>query len=80
MELETLTEFFRWMTIIGGGLVLWSALWIVAQPKLTFRIHSRFFAVNREQFNAAIYVMYGVFKVLVLVFCLLPYIALSIMG
>jgi hypothetical protein len=45
-----------------------------------YRMHSRWYAVPREAFNVAIYCFVGLYKILILVFCLIPYLALLIAG
>ena len=45
-----------------------------------YRMHSKWFPMSREAFNVVVYSFIGVFKILVLVFNLVPYIALLIMG
>ena len=55
MELQTLTAFFMWCTIINGGLlVLWTAFCMFA-PDLVYRTQTTFFPLPRETFNVLIY-------------------------
>jgi hypothetical protein len=80
MDMTTLTPFFMWCTILNVGLLIsWALVWL-AVPDLVYRIHSRWFAISREQFEWAFYCFMGVFKVFFIVFCLVPYLALLIIG
>jgi Family of unknown function (DUF6868) len=80
MDIQTLTTFFMWMTIINGGLfVYWAAICAFA-PDWLYRMQSRWFRVPRESFDVAIYAFLGVFKIVFIVFNLAPYLALSIVG
>ena len=45
-----------------------------------YGIHSRLFSVSRETFNTAIYGFIGFYKVTIMVFNLIPYIALLIVA
>jgi hypothetical protein len=78
MDIQTLTAFFMWCTIINAGiLVLWSVFFVFA-PDFVYRIQSKWFPIPRETFNVAIYSFLGLFKVVFIVFNLVPYVALLI--
>ena len=80
MDLQTLTTFFMWCTIINGGLlILWTAL-TASAPDLVHRTQSKWFPLPRETFNVVIYSFLGLFKIFFLVFNLVPYVALLIIG
>ncbi len=78
MDIQTLTAFFMWCTIINAGiLVLWSVFFVFA-PDFVYRIQSKWFPIPRETFNVAIYSFLGLFKVVFIVFNLVPYVVLLI--
>lgn len=80
MDLQTLTTFFMWCTIINGGiLILWTTFSLLA-PNLVYRTQSTFFPIPRETFTVIIYSFIGFFKIVFLVFNLAPYVALLIVG
>ena len=80
MDVQTLTTFFMWCTIINGGiLILWTAFSVFA-PDLVYRTQSKWFPIPRETFNVVIYSFLGLFKVFFLVFNVVPYVALLIIG
>ncbi len=80
MDIQTLTSFFMWMTIINGGLFVYWAAWCLFAPDFVYRMQSRWFPISRETYDVAIYGFLGVFKMLFIVFNLVPYLALSIVG
>ncbi|MES9961614.1 MAG: DUF6868 family protein [Sedimenticola sp.] len=80
MDVQTLTSFFMWCTIIDGGLLLFWSLALMVMPDLVYRTQSRWFPIPRETFNVVIYGFLGLFKVFFLVFNLVPYLALLIVG
>ena len=80
MDTQTLTTFFMWCTIINGGLILWTAVWSMLAPDLIYRMQSKWFPIPRETFDVVIYSYIGLFKILFLVFNLVPYVALLIIG
>ena len=78
MILEQLSEFFKWMTIINIGLLLFSTFAVVAFKSLMVNIHTRMFGVSEAQLSVAVYAYLGMFKVLIIVFNIVPYFALLI--
>ena len=79
MDIQMLTEFFKWCSIINIGLLIFSFFMIVTLKDFVYKTHSKWFPMSRERFNFAIYVIFGIYKILVFAFNLVPYIALSIM-
>lgn len=53
---------------------------LILAPDLMYRTQSKFFPISRETFNVAIYSFLGLFKIFFLLFNLVPYLALLIMG
>ena len=76
MNIEQLSEFFKWMTIINIGLLLFSTFATVVLKSLMVNIHTRMFDVSETQMSVAIYAYLGMFKVLIIVFNIVPYCAL----
>ena len=80
MDIQALTRFFMWCTIMNGALLLlWTTMCILA-PGFVYRTQSKWFPIPRETFNVVIYSFLGLFKIVFLVFNLVPYVALLIVG
>ena len=80
MDIQTLTTFFMWCTIINGAiLVLW-ALTCMLALNWVFRMHNKWFNISREAFNVVIYSFLGLFKITFLFLNVVPYVALLIIG
>ena len=80
MNIQTLTTFFMWCTIINGGIfILWTVCFVFA-PDFVYRIQSKWFPIPRETFNVVIYSFLGLFKIVFLVFNVVPFVALLIIG
>ena len=80
MNIDVLRNFLLWCLIINMGILLyWFAFFALARG-FVYRMHTKWFKISEEQFNAINYTMMGVFKLLVIVFNLVPYIALCIVG
>ena len=80
MDIQTLTTFFMWCTILNVALLLFSSLMCICAGDWAYRIHSKLFSISRETFNVVIYSFIALYKLLVIVFILIPYIALLIIG
>lgn len=80
MTLANLTDFFLWCTVINGGLLLfWTVIFGLA-PDLVYRTQKRWFPLPQETFHLVMYSFLGLFKILVLVFNVVPWVALQIIG
>ena len=80
MDLETTRAFFMWCTIINMVLLTISFLMCAYFGDWIHRTHSRWFPISREAFNVVIYSLLAGFKTLVIMFNLVPYVALVIVG
>ena len=80
MDIQTLTTFFMWCTIINGALLILSFLICACAGDWVHRMHGKWFPIPREAFNVAIYSFLGLYKIVILVFNVVPYVALLIVG
>ena len=80
MTIETVTEFFQWCTIIGMGLYIWTAIMTIFAKGFLQSFHQKLFGLSEETFKIAIYAYLGVFKIMLILFVLVPYLALLAMG
>lgn len=79
MTLDQLTEFFKWMTIINIGIFILSAVLTIALKKVVCRIHGNLFGIKEEKISIISYEYLGTYRVLILVFNIVPYISLMCM-
>ena len=80
MDIMSLKSFLKWCTIINGLLLLLSILVSVSSPDMALELHSRLFQIPRESVSGSIYLLLGTYKMLWLVFNLVPYLALTIVA
>jgi len=80
MDIQTLTSFFMWCAIINASLLTFWTIIFVAIPDFVYRTQSIFFPIPRETFNMAIYAFLALFKIFVLFFNVVPFVALLIVG
>ena len=80
MDIRMLTQFFMWCTILNGGLLLlWSGTALL-MPDLLYRLQTKWFPMPRETFTVVFYAFLGCFKILYLMFNVVPFLALLIIG
>ncbi len=80
MDIQILQSFFMWCTIFNGSLLVFSFIICASSGDWVYRMHSKWFPMPRDVFNVVIYSFIGMLKIFVLVFNLIPYIALEIVG
>lgn len=78
MDIYTLRTFFMWCTIINAGILILWTVFLVFAPDFVYRMQSKWFPIPRDTYNAIIYSFLGLFKIVFLVFNLVPYVALAI--
>jgi hypothetical protein len=78
MDILALTEFFMWCTIINAGMMVLAILIYMAIPDFVYRVHSRWFNISRESFDTLYYSIFAFYKVIFIVFNLVPWIVLLI--
>lgn len=79
MNIEILKEFFGWMTLINLGFYMWTAIMCVVCKGCMSRIAGKMFGVSEATGKAIIYGYVGMYKLLFMVFNLVPWLALTIM-
>ena len=80
MTLEEIRAALGWCTLINWALLLWWWLVIWTARETVYRMHTKWFKVSEQTFDAMHYAGMGLFKVAIMVFNLVPYIALRIVG
>jgi len=80
MTLEILTTFFMWCTLLTGGLLVLGTLFMMFAPGLSLRTQMRFCPIPEDTMRVIHYCFLGGLKIVFLVFCLVPYVALRIMA
>ena len=80
MDIFELRSFFFWCTIINGGLlVFWTAACVIA-PDAVYRTQRKFFPLPKDVIMIVLYSFLAVYKIMFLVFNLVPYFALLIIS
>ncbi len=80
MDMQTLQNFFMWCTIINFGLLMFSFVMILAVKGWAFKMHSKMFGISESAFNTSIYAFMGGYKLLWMIFNVVPWIVLAILN
>ena len=80
MDLIALKVFFGWMTVVNLVLYTWTAIMCMCCKGTLVRISLKMFGVGEETGKAIIYGYVGCYKLLFIVFNLVPWLALVIMA
>jgi hypothetical protein len=79
MDMAILKEFFMWCTIINLGLFIWMAVMCMTCKGFIQRVHGKMFGLSPEIINSMLYGFLGLYKIVFIVFVLVPWIALTVM-
>ena len=80
MNIESLTQFFMWCTVINVAIYIVWVLFVLVAPDFVYRLQTKWIPISRETFNVMMYSFMGAFKVVIIVFCFVPYLSLVIIG
>ena len=80
MGIENIRRTLLWCTVINYGvLVIWFFVFMLAHDWM-YLLHSRWFHISLEQFDMLHYTGMAIYKIGVLLFNLVPFLALHIVG
>ena len=79
MNIEQLIELFKWMTIISVGLLLFSTVAVVLLKNIYSQWHGKLFGISEKNIALMAYGYLGMFKVLIIIFIIVPYLSLLVL-
>lgn len=80
MSLELLRGTLAWSAVLNMGILLWWFLFITFAADWVYRMHSKFYPIQREQFDVIHYAGMTFYKICIFTFFIVPYLALWIMS
>ena len=80
MNMETLAAFFGWCSVLNIGLLFISTVAIILMRNKIAGIHARMFELDASDVRMAYFEYLARYKIAVLVFNIVPYIALKLVG
>jgi hypothetical protein len=80
MNTEAIMQVLGWCGVINSGFLLyWYAMLVFAHDAI-YKLHSKWFQLSIERFDAAHYALMGLFKLAILLFNIAPYLALRMIS
>lgn len=79
-EIETIGIFVGWCSLINLALLILTSICIVSLRGFVSKIHSKMFGINESDLGPAYFRYLGQYKIAIIGFNLVPYIALKIMS
>ncbi len=80
VTIEVMREFFGWCSVINIGLLVLSAILIIAIRGIASRMHAKMFDLDESDVRCAYFHYLGQYKIAIIVFNIVPYFALKVMG
>ncbi len=78
MTIEQLTGFLGWCTLINVGVLLLATVMLILIKDFTTRVHAGLFDLEKRVLEEQYFQYLAQYKILILVFNLVPYIALRL--
>ena len=80
MTLESIRATLAWCLVFNLGLLIgWWLLFALARDWV-YQVHGKWFSLSKDRFNTIHYAGMALFKIGILLFNLVPYLALHIVG
>jgi len=80
MDIQILTRFFMWCTILNFGLLMLIFILCMLASDLIYKTHGKWFSISRETFNVVFYSSIGIYKIFLLFFNVVPWVVLAILN
>ena len=78
--IEVMREFFGWCSVINIGLLVLSSILIIAVRGIVSRMHAKMFDLDESDVRRAYFQYLSQYKIAIIVFNIVPYFALKVMG
>lgn len=79
-NLQIITEFLGWCTVINYAVLLFSTIMIMVVGDWAKAIHSKLFKISKEQLDPIYFNFLGNYKLAIFIFNLAPWLALKIIA
>lgn len=80
MTIHQMTDFFAWGAVISIGFLLLATIALIAIKDFVVQIHSRLLGVPEKELPVLYFQYLANFKIVSLVFFVIPYLSLKIIG
>lgn len=78
-NVQAWTTFFGWLTIVNMAVYIFSVLMLWLMRDFAYRLNARLFGISEEQVAKSSFNYIAAYKLLIIVFCFAPWLALKLM-
>ena len=78
MDVESLQSWLGWCTVINLGILTVWWVFLLTARDWVYRLHTRWFTLDHGQFDVLQYAAIGAYKILVVIFNFVPWLALTL--
>ena len=78
--LESLTEFFGWLTVVNLGIYILTVLGVMTMRGLLVSVNTRIFGASEEDIKREAFAYVGRYKLAITLFAFTPWLALTLMA
>ena len=78
MYIDSFIDFFKWCSIINGIIIIVSVVIFSYFSDFSYKNNKKLFAGTKEEFNKTIYTILLCYKMIVLIFNIIPYFVLLV--
>ena len=79
-SVQTIREVLGWSTILNVGVLVFSSLVLIIAGSPIKRLHAKMFGLSEGDLSRAYFQYLAQYKIAILIFNLVPYLALRIVG
>ncbi len=80
MNLDIMIDFFKWCSIFNGSIIIISLIIFMFSSDFSYKNNKRLFGGSKEDFQKTIYTVLLCYKMLVIVFNIVPYFVLLLIS
>ena len=80
MTIEMMRSMLGWCSVINIGLLMFSSILLVSIRGVALRIHGKMFTLDEKYLSQAYFQYLAQYKIAIIVFNVVPYFALRIVG
>lgn len=80
MTIEIIREFLGWCSVINIGLLMFSSIFLFVFRGVASRVHSKMFNLDENYLSQAYFQYLAQYKIAIIVFNIVPYFAIRIVG
>lgn len=80
MDVELTRSVLGWCALVNIGLFLaWFLVFTMAHDAV-YKLHRIWFSMSKEEFDKSHYIMMGVYKLIIVSFFVIPYLAMQVLA